>query len=46
MFCCPVDPALEMLYRHFVAVYHLALEISVDLVEIESVGTGDEALCL
>ena len=35
-----------MLYCHLVAVNHLALEISVDLVEIESVRARDEALCL
>ena len=45
MLCSPVDPALEVLYGHFIAVNDLALKISVDFVEVESVGTRDEALC-
>ena len=46
MLLSPVDPALEVLYSHFVTVNHLALEVTVDLVEVESVCTRDEALCL
>ena len=46
MFLCPLDPALEVIYSHFVTVNHLALEVSVDLMEIESVVTWDEALSL
>ena len=46
MFLCPLDPALEIVYSHFVTVNHFALEVSVDLMEIESVVTWDETLCL
>ena len=46
MLLSPVDPALEVLYSHFIAVNHLALEVTVNLVEVESVCTRDEALCL
>ena len=34
-----------MFYSHLVTVNHLALEVSIDLVKIESVVTRDEALC-
>ena len=46
MFLSPLDPALEVIYSHFVTVNHLALEVSVDFMEIESVVTWDEALSL
>ena len=42
----PVNPALEMFYSRFIAVNHLALEVTIDLVEVESVCARDEAFCL
>ena len=35
-----------MLYATFVPVYLLALEVSVNLMEVEAVGARDERLCL
>ena len=35
-----------MFYSRFIAVNHLALEVTIDLVEVESVYARDEALCL
>ena len=43
MLSSPINPALEMLYGHLVAIHNLALEVSVDFVEIESVLTWDKA---
>ena len=40
----PLDPALEMLHVHLVAVYILALEVAVNLVEVQAMVTGDKAL--
>ena len=42
----PIDPRLEILHGDFVAIHSLALEIAVDLVQIEAVAAGDEALGL
>ena len=46
MLLCPVDPTPEMLYSHFITVNHLALKVTIDLVEVESVCAWDEAFCL
>ena len=40
----PFDPALEMFGLHFVAIDELAAEVAVDLVEVEPVHAGDQAL--
>ena len=37
---------MEIFRSHFVAVHNLALEVTVNLVEIEAVGSRDEALRL
>ena len=41
MFFPPFNPALEVFRFHLVAVYYLALEISIDFVQVEAVSTRD-----
>ena len=43
---CPVNPALEIFDGHLVTVNHLALEIAVDFVQIQTVVARDKALGL
>ena len=45
-FLTPINPALEILYGHFVAINHFTLEISVNLMEIQAVSAWNEALSL
>ena len=40
----PLDPALEVLDTHLVAVHEFASEIPVDLMEVDTVVTGEESL--
>ncbi len=42
----PFDPVLEMLRSNLVPVYELSLEVTVDLVQIQSVSTGNKTLGL
>ena len=39
----PVDPALKILYGHFIAVHDLAFEITVYLVQVQTVVTRNQA---
>ena len=40
----PVNPALEVLYLHLVTIHELTAEVSIDLMEVQTVVTGDEGL--
>ena len=42
----PVHPAAEMFRCHLVPVHSLPLEVAVDFVEIEPVGSRNQGLCL
>ena len=42
----PLYPALEIIDRHLVPIYHLPLEVSVYLMQVEAVLTGYQALGL
>ena len=46
VFLTPLYPTLEIIYSHLVAIHNLALEIAVNLVQIQAVGTGNQALGL
>ena len=43
---CPVNPALEMLYADLIAVNNLTLEVAVNLMKVQAVCSGDQALGL
>ena len=40
----PVDPALEVLHFYLVAIHELSSEVTVDLVEVQTVVTAKEGL--
>ncbi len=46
MLLCPLHPSLEVLNAHLVAVNELAVELTVDFVEVQTVSTCEQSLHL